>query len=247
MTAVYKRELRSYFTSMVGYVFIAILIFFVGIYFMAYNLFGGYPSFGYVLLSCTIIFMVAVPILTMRSMAEDRRGKTDQLLLTSPVSLTGIVLGKYLAMVTVLLVPILLICFCPLIIAMNGSATLTADYAAILAFFCMGCVYIAVGMFVSALTESQIIAAVGTFGLLLVLYLWDGLLVTLQITVLAVLLGFVIGFLVAMVLFSGVRRRVEEAVTPKCFEGLPITLVAAAVTSLSFMGFGGIVESIFGA
>ena len=84
MTAVYKRELRSYFTSMVGYVFIAILIFFVGIYFMAYNLFGGYPSFGYVLLSCTIIFMVAVPILTMRSMAEDRRGKTDQLLLTSP-------------------------------------------------------------------------------------------------------------------------------------------------------------------
>lgn len=138
MTAVYKRELRSYFTSMVGYVFIAILIFFVGIYFMAYNLFGGYPSFGYVLLSCTIIFMVAVPILTMRSMAEDRRGKTDQLLLTSPVSLTGIVLGKYLAMVTVLLVPILLICFCPLIIAMNGSATLTADYAAILAFFCMG-------------------------------------------------------------------------------------------------------------
>ena len=175
MTAVYKRELRSYFTSMVGYVFIAILIFFVGIYFMAYNLFGGYPSFGYVLLSCTIIFMVTVPILTMRSMAEDRRGKTDQLLLTSPVSLTGIVLGKYLAMVTVLLVPILLICFCPLIIAMNGSATLTADYAAILAFFCMGCVYIAVGMFVSALTESQIIAAVGTFAALLVLYLWTDL------------------------------------------------------------------------
>ena len=175
MTAVYKRELRSYFTSMVGYVFIAILIFFVGIYFMAYNLFGGYPSFGYVLLSCTIIFMVAVPILTMRSMAEDRRGKTDQLLLTSPVSLTGIVLGKYLAMVTVLLVPILLICFCPLIIAMNGSATLTADYAAILAFFCMGCVYIAVGMFVSALTESQIISAVSTFAVLLILYLWDDL------------------------------------------------------------------------
>lgn len=196
MTAVYKRELRSYFTSMVGYVFIAILIFFVGIYFMAYNLFGGYPSFGYVLLSCTIIFMVAVPILTMRSMAEDRRGKTDQLLLTSPVSLTGIVLGKYLAMVTVLLVPILLICFCPLIIAMNGSATLTADYAAILAFFCMGCVYIAVGMFVSALTESQIIAAVGTFGILLLLYLWDGLVGFLPSTA----QGSLIGLLVVLIL-----------------------------------------------
>ena len=173
MTAVYKRELRSYFTSMVGYVFIAILIFFVGIYFMAYNLFGGYPSFGYVLLSCTIIFMVAVPILTMRSMAEDRRGKTDQLLLTSPVSLTGIVLGKYLAMVTVLAVPMVISALCPMILAMCGTAHLTADYAALLTFFLLACVFAAVGLFLSSLTESQVIAAVGTFAALLILYLWD--------------------------------------------------------------------------
>mgnify|MGYP002422413351 CR=1 FL=1 len=175
MTAIYKRELRSYFTSMVGYVFIAILIFFVGIYFMAYNLFGGYPSFGYVLLSCTIIFMVAVPILTMRSMAEDRRGKTDQLLLTSPVTLTGVVLGKYFAMVTVFLIPVALMAFCPLIIAMNGEARLLSDYAALFAFFLMGCVFLAIGMFLSSLTESQIIAAVSTFAVLLILYLWDDL------------------------------------------------------------------------
>lgn len=175
MTAVYKRELRSYFTSMVGYVFIAILIFFVGIYFMAYNLFGGYPSFGYVLLSCTIIFMVAVPILTMRSMAEDRRNKTDQLLLTSPVSITGVVLGKYFAMLTVLLLPCLVFCFCPLIILANGSATLASDYASILMFFLMGSVCVAVGLLVSSLTESQVIAAIGTFGAVLLLLLWKSL------------------------------------------------------------------------
>lgn len=175
MKAIYKRELRSYFTSMVGYVFIAVMVFFAGIYFMAYNIYNGYPSFGYTLLSCTIIFMVTIPILTMRSMAEDRRSKTDQMLLTAPVSLTGVVMGKYLAMVTVFAIPMAIYALCPLIIRLNGSATFAADYAAILAFFLMGCVFIAIGMLLSALTESQIIAAVGTFAVLLVLYLWTDL------------------------------------------------------------------------
>lgn len=175
MSAVYKRELRSYFTSMVGYVFIAVVIFFTGVYFMAYNIFNGYPSFGYTLLSATLVFMVAIPILTMRSMAEDKKNKTDQMLMTAPVSLTGVVLGKYLAMVTVLAIPMALLCLCPVIIAWNGTTVLAVDYASILAFFLMGCVFIAVGMLLSALTESQIIAAVGTFAVLLVLYLWTDL------------------------------------------------------------------------
>ena len=201
MTAVYKRELRSYFTSMVGYVFIAILIFFVGIYFMAYNLFGGYPSFGYVLLSCTIIFMVAVPILTMRSMAEDRHSKTDQLLLTAPVSLRAVVLGKYLAMLTVFAVPVLIACLCPLIITLNGSSFLLADYGSLLAFFLLGAAEIAVGLLISALTESQIISAVGTFGLLLLLYLWDGLIDFLPTSSVGSLLGlFVILLLVCLLI-----------------------------------------------
>ena len=174
MTAVYKRELRSYFTSMVGYVVMAVLIFFVGIYFMAYNIFSGYTQFSYTLLSSTLIFMVAIPILTMRSMAEERRSRTDQLLLTAPVSVWRVVVGKYLAMVTVLAMAVAVCSFCPLIIALNGTAHLGVDYASILAFFLMGCVFIAVGMFISALTESQIIA-VGTFAVLLVLYLWSDL------------------------------------------------------------------------
>lgn len=175
MKAVYKRELRSYFSNMTGYVFIAVVVFFIGIYFMANNLFYGSPKFSLTLTNAMIVFLVAVPILTMRSMAEERRSRTDQLLLTAPVSLGGMVLGKYLAMVTILAVPIALSCLCPLIIAANGSSQLAADYATILAFFLMGCVFVAVGMFISALTESQVIAAVGTFAALLVLYLWDSL------------------------------------------------------------------------
>lgn len=175
MIAIYKRELGAYFHSMTGYICAAFLIFCVGIYFMATNLFSGYPSFSYALNSSLFIFMLTTPILTMRSMAEDRRNKTDQLLLTSPVSVTGVVLGKYFAMLTVLLLPCLVFCFCPLIILANGSATLASDYASILMFFLMGSVCVAVGLLVSSLTESQVIAAIGTFGAVLLLLLWKSL------------------------------------------------------------------------
>ena len=176
MLAIYKRELKSYFQSMIGYVFIAFLALFVGIYFLAYNLNGGNPYFAYALYSVLFIFIVAVPILTMKCFAEERKSKTDQLLLTSPVSLTGIVVGKYLAMVTVFLIPILLFCFYPLVIKLNGTAYLKVDYAALFVFFLLGCVYISVGMFISSLTESQIISAIGTFAVLVIMYMWGSFL-----------------------------------------------------------------------
>ena len=135
MTAIYKRELSCYFNSMIGYVFVAVLIFFTGIYFMAYNLYNGLPQFSYTLYSLMSILLITIPILTMKSMAEERHSRTDQLLLTSPVTLTGVVLGKYFAMVTVFLIPVALMAFCPLIIAMNGEARLLSDYAALFAFF----------------------------------------------------------------------------------------------------------------
>lgn len=175
MKAVYKREVQSYFNSMIGWMFTAVLTAFIGIYFMAYNLFQGDAYFSTALGATLFVLMVLVPILTMRSMAEERRSRTDQLLLTAPVSVTAVVMGKYLAMLTVLACPLVIACLCPLIIHFNGTAFLLADYATILAFFLLGAVEIAVGLLISALTESQVLSAVGTFGLLLVLYLWDGL------------------------------------------------------------------------
>ena len=102
MRAIYRRELKSYFHSMIGYVFIAFLVAFTGVYFMAYNLNYGYPYFSYVLSATIFIYLIAIPILTMRSFAEERKNKTDQMLLTAPVSLFQVVMGKYLAMVTIL-------------------------------------------------------------------------------------------------------------------------------------------------
>lgn len=176
MKAIYKRELKSYFDSMIGYVFVAFVTAFIGIYFLAYNMYGGYPYFSYALRGSLSIMLLAVPVLTMKSFAEERKSKTDQMLLTAPVSLTGIVAGKYLAMMTVLGIPMLISCICPLIIKMHGTAYLFADYSSIVAFYLMCGALIAIGMFISSLTESQIIAAVGTFAVTLVLYLWNSLL-----------------------------------------------------------------------
>lgn len=176
MLAIYERELKSYFHSMTGCVFIAFLVMFTGIYFMAYNLNAGYPYFSYTLSGSLIVFLVGIPLLTMRSFSEERKTKTDQLLLTAPVSLTKVVLGKYFAMVTVLAVPNVIFCLFPLLIKLQGTAYLLVDYSSIAVFFLLGCVYLAIGMFMSSLTESQIIAFISTFGILLLLYLWEGIL-----------------------------------------------------------------------
>ena len=192
MLAIYKRELKSYFQSMVGCVFIAFLMVFTGIYFMAYNLTAGYPYFSYTLSGSLIVFIVGIPLITMRSFSEDRKNKTDQLLLTAPVSLGKVVMGKYLAMATVVGIPNVIFCVYPLIIKSQGTAYLKVDYISILVFFLLGCVYAAIGMFMSSLTESQIIAFISTFGVLLVLYLWDGILSMLPSSAVSGLVGVLI-------------------------------------------------------
>ena len=171
MLAIYKRELKSYFRSFIGFLFIAVTLFFLGLYFSVYNLMNGYPYFAYVVSSVTFLFMLTVPILTMRILAEEKRSKTDQLILTAPVSVGGIVMGKFLALLTIFAIPVAIICFYPLIMAQYGSVPMGEAYLSILAYFLFGMTAIAIGLFMSSLTENQIIAAVCTFGSLLFLYL----------------------------------------------------------------------------
>lgn len=175
MRAIYNRELKSYMTSMTAPLFVAVLVLIMGIYFMAYNMTYGYPYFSYTLSGVLFIFSFTIPILTMRSMSEERRLKTDQLLLTSPITVTQMVLGKYLSMITVVAIPCLIYCLCPLIIASTGTAYLLIDYSSILAFFLVGCTYVAIGMLISSLTESVILAAVGTIGTLVFINLLNAI------------------------------------------------------------------------
>ncbi len=175
MTAIFKREFKSYFHTMTGPVFVAVLLAFTGIFFTAYNLIQGWPYFSAALSSVSIVLLLLVPILTMRSFAEEKRMKTDQLLLTSPVSVTQIVLGKYLSMAAVFGIPCLLMFLGPIMIRIYGGGVFLADSIAVVEFFLMGAAYIAIGMFISSLTENQLIAAVGTFAILLILQLADSM------------------------------------------------------------------------
>ena len=175
MIAVYKRELRSYLTSMIGYLFIFFILLLTGIYFSAYQLGAAYPRFEYTLSALTFVFLISVPILTMRVLAEERKQKTDQLLLTAPVSIEKIVFGKYFALVTIFAIPMLIMCLYPLLMTKFGTVSLGAAYTAILGFFLLGCANLAIGVFISSLTESQVIAAVLTFVILFALYMMNGI------------------------------------------------------------------------
>ena len=178
MTAIFKRELKSYLTSMVGYLFIFFVLVLTGIYFSAYQLSGGYSKFEYTLSALTFVFLIGVPILSMRVLAEERKQKTDQLLLTAPVSVWDIVLGKYLALVAVFAIPVVIMCFYPLIMSKFGTVSFASAYTGILGFFLLGCANLAIGVFMSALTESQVIAAVLTIVFDLVVAIEVGVVLT---------------------------------------------------------------------
>ena len=178
MTAIFKRELRSYFHGMLGYVLTAFLLASSGIYFLALNLGYGLTDFGYYTLYRTIFMLLLyIPVLTMRSLAEERRSRTDQLLLTSPVPVWGIVLGKFFAMCAVFALPCLMDVVMILILwALGGTVpALAANFAALLCYFLLGCAAIAMGEFLSGLTENPIIAAVAGFSALLLAYLMPSL------------------------------------------------------------------------
>ena len=159
MIAILKHELRIYFHSLTAYVFGAFLLVFVGIGAMLYNLQAAVSNFEFVLSFSSLVFVVIVPILTMRVIAEERKQKTDQLLYSLPISTTKVVLGKFLALLVVYLIPLCIICLYPLIFSQYGEVYLLTSYGSLIAFFIMGAALIAMGVFVSSLTENQGFAA----------------------------------------------------------------------------------------
>lgn len=236
MTAVFRHELSSYFKSVSGYVFGAFLLLFAGIYTTDINLNSGLTSFEYVLSYMCIIFLIIVPILTMQVVAEERRQRTDQILYSLPLTMTEVVLGKYGALLVVFLAPMAVIGVYPLILSAFGNVYLPTAYSAWLGFFLLGATLLAIGMFISSLTESQAVAAGLCFLVMLVNYFITSLAGFISTTAFASFAAFtvvilalagIVWFMTRSGLASGVLALVLEAVLlffyagdTSAFEGL---------------------------
>ena len=236
MLAIYKKELRSYMTSMAGYVFIAFILLILGIYFTAYNMQYASPDFGFTLSSVTFLFLIITPVLTMRILAEEKKNKTDQLLLTAPVPVWKIVMGKYLSMITIYLIPVFISSLYPFIMGRYGTVSYPMAFTAILGFFFLGCAQIAVGLFLSSVTESQVIAAVLTFGVLFCSHVMVGIESFFSDTALSSMIAFVvISIIIALAVYQ---------MTKDMFLSSAVGLVLVAATIIIYIVKSSVYEGL---
>lgn len=167
MFAVFKRDLKSYFNSFTAYAFITFILFFVGILSVFLNYSRGNTAFSGVLSSLLFILAIAIPVLTMRSIADEKAQKTDKLLYSLPIKLYKVLLGKYFAALTVFTVPCAVMLLYPLILSAFGTVRFSNEYSSLLAFFLAGAVFIAIGIFVSCLTDNPITAVFASIAALM--------------------------------------------------------------------------------
>ena len=216
MTAIFKREFKSCFTGMIGWVIAAVSLFFLGLYFTNRNLLYASSDFASVLYTMTMILLFLLPAISMRSFAEERKNKTDQLLLTSPVSIPAIVAGKFLAELAVFALPLAAAVVMPLLLQAFGTVSLVAAYSALLGYLLLGGACLAVGTWISALTENQILAYLATFGALLVAYLMNGIQTMFTTGNLLAFIVFMIVLLVASVLVGVICKRLVAGAAVFC-------------------------------
>ena len=216
MTAIFKREFKSCFTGMIGWVIAAVSLFFLGLYFTNRNLLYASSDFASVLYTMTMILLFLLPAISMRSFAEERKNKTDQLLLTSPVSIPAIVTGKFLAELAVFALPLAAAVVMPLLLQEFGTVSLVAAYSALLGYLLLGGACLAVGTWISALTENQILAYLATFGALLVAYLMNGIQTMFTTGNLLAFIVFMIVLLVASVLVGVICKRLAAGAAVFC-------------------------------
>ncbi len=160
MLAVFKREFRAYMNNVYGYMFMAVLLLFCGSLVAVLNVYAGLPNIEYALYFGRYVLLLMIPILCMRSMAEDRRNKTDMFYLSLPLRSSDVVLGKYFALLLVLAIPTAVICLYPLLLGIYGNVLYGSAYLTILFFFLIGAALIAVCQYLSSLTDNLVVSAV---------------------------------------------------------------------------------------
>ena len=172
MKTIYKRELKSYFQNNIASVLFSSVVLIVGIFFDIINLRAGNVTFSYTLSSASVILLIIIPVLTMKSFTDDKKENTEKLLFSLPFSSSDIVLGKFFAMITVFTLPIVFICIFPIVINMFGSSNFILDYSSILAFYLLGIALISISMYISTHTSSPLISAVLSISVFFMIYLF---------------------------------------------------------------------------
>ena len=240
MIAVWKHELSNHFHSLTAYIFSAFLLAFVGLGAMLYNIQSAVANFEYVLSFVCLGFVVIIPILTMRVVAEERRQKTDQLLYSLPITTSQIIIGKYLALLVVYLVPLVIISFYPLIFARFGEVYLLTSYGSMFAFFMMGAALIAIGTFISSLTDNLGFAAGVTIPVILLNYYS----VTLAEYVSSTALGSAVALIVAAVILGFVIRHLTRNDKLAFGIGATLSIAIAGLFAMDSEGFEGLLPDI---
>ena len=175
MYAIYKREMKSYFSSAIGYVVIATFVFVASLFFATINIAGDTSQMGVLFGNMMLVYVFIIPVLTMRTFSEDKRQKTDQALLTSPVSLLGIVMGKFLAALSVFAIGLSSTILFAIILGASSTLDVWVVVGNIVGMLLVGAALISIGVFISNLTESQVIAAVAGIVVLLLWFLIDNI------------------------------------------------------------------------
>ncbi len=240
MIAVCKHELSSHFHSLTAYIFSAFLLAFVGIGAMLYNIQSAVANFEYVLSFVCLGFVVIIPILTMKAVAEERRQKTDQLLYSLPITTSQIMIGKYVALLVVYLVPLVVISFYPLIFARFGEVYLLTSYGSMVAFFMMGAAFIAIGMFISSLTDNLGFAA----GIAIPVILLNYYSVTLAEYVSSTAIGSAAALIVAAVLLGVVIRYLTRNDKLAVGIGAVLSIAVAGLYVMDSAAFEGLLPDI---
>ncbi len=240
MIAVCKHELSSHFHSLTAYIFSAFFLAFVGLGAMLYNIQSAVANFEYVLSFVCLGFVVIIPILTMKAVAEERRQKTDQLLYSLPITASQIMIGKYLALLVVYLVPLVVISFYPLIFARFGEVYLLTSYGSMFAFFMMGAAFIAIGMFISSLTDNLGFAA----GIAILVILLNYYSVTLAEYVSSTAIGSAAALIVAAVLLGFVIRYLTRNDKLAVGTGAILSIAVAGLYVMDSAAFEGLLPDI---
>ena len=223
MSAIFKKDLRVAFSGLFGYFAVAILLLFMSAFVVLFNLLSGYPEFSYALASMHLVLVVLIPFITMRSIAEERHARTDKLLYSLPVKMRDVVIGKYLAMLVLFLIPTAVAAIFPILLSFLGKISLASAYISLFGYVLLGGALIAVCTFVSSLVENQILAAVLSLAATLLIYFMDSFAVLMPTSAIA---SFIVCLLVSIglgVIFWAVSRAVLLGV---CVGGGAVVLTA---------------------